>query len=153
MKLLFDLRWTWDRFVVYRWQGRVDRQERVAARSVYDAPMVYDIRDASRNFPDHVSLTTLLLSNIWTVTRNTSDHQSSFFKLTTWSHDSKRNFVTFSPKNEQEITWNDDSAWRTFLPPATKLGQGYILTGICHSVNRGVLSQHALQVVSQHALQ
>ena len=48
-----------------------------------------------------------------------------------------------------------------------KLGQGYIFTGVCHSVNRGgvlsqhalqqvsrgVLSQHALQVVSQHALQ
>ena len=41
----------------------------------------------------------------------------------------------------------------SLLPPATKLGQGYIFTGICHSVNRGVLSQHALQVVSQHALQ
>ena len=41
-----------------------------------------------------------------------------------------------------------------YLPPATKLGQGYIFTGVCHSVNRGgVLSQHALQVVSQHALQ
>ena len=26
-----------------------------------------------------------------------------------------------------------------FLPPATKLVQGYIFTGICHSVNRGVL--------------
>ena len=25
-----------------------------------------------------------------------------------------------------------------FLPPATKLGQGYIFTGICHSVKRGV---------------
>ena len=24
------------------------------------------------------------------------------------------------------------------LPPATKLGQGYIFTGVCHSVNRGV---------------
>ena len=24
-----------------------------------------------------------------------------------------------------------------FLPPATKLGQGYIFTGVCHSVNRG----------------
>ena len=23
-----------------------------------------------------------------------------------------------------------------FLPPATKLGQGYIFTGVCHSVNR-----------------
>ena len=23
------------------------------------------------------------------------------------------------------------------LPPATKLGQGYIFTGVCHSVNRG----------------
>ena len=41
----------------------------------------------------------------------------------------------------------------SLLPPATKLGQCYIFTGICHFVNRGVLSQHALQVVSQHALQ
>ena len=42
-----------------------------------------------------------------------------------------------------------------FLPPATKLGQGYIFTGVCDSVHKGggVLSQHALQVVSQHALQ
>ena len=41
----------------------------------------------------------------------------------------------------------------TFLPPATKLRQGYIFTGVCDSVHGGVLSQHALQVVSQHALQ
>ena len=26
---------------------------------------------------------------------------------------------------------------RTFLPPATKLGQGYIFTGVCDSVHRG----------------
>ena len=41
------------------------------------------------------------------------------------------------------------------------LGQGNIFTAVCHSVHRGVLSQHALQVVSsmpyrgvlsQHAL-
>ena len=25
----------------------------------------------------------------------------------------------------------------TLLPPATKLGQGYVFTGVCHSVNRG----------------
>ena len=30
------------------------------------------------------------------------------------------------------------------LPPATKLGQGYIFTGVCHSVKRGgVLSPRA----------
>ena len=41
-----------------------------------------------------------------------------------------------------------------YLPPATKLGQGYVFTCVCDSVHRGkVLSQHALQVVSQHALQ
>ena len=40
-----------------------------------------------------------------------------------------------------------------FLPPATKLGQGYVFTRVCDSVHRGVVSQHALQVVSQHALQ
>ena len=39
------------------------------------------------------------------------------------------------------------------LPPAMKLGQGNVFTGVCDSVNRGVLSQHVLQVVSQHALQ
>ena len=27
---------------------------------------------------------------------------------------------------------------RGFLPPATKLGQGYIFTGVCDSVHRGV---------------
>ena len=32
------------------------------------------------------------------------------------------------------------NAWLTpvLLPPATKLGQGYIFTGVCHSVNRRV---------------
>ena len=30
------------------------------------------------------------------------------------------------------------------LPPATKLGQGYVFTGVCHSVNRGAsASVHA----------
>ena len=30
------------------------------------------------------------------------------------------------------------SYWNAFLlPPATKLGQGYVFTGICHSLNRG----------------
>ena len=36
---------------------------------------------------------------------------------------------------------------RCFLPPATKLGRGYIFTGVCDSVHRGVVSQHALQQV------
>ena len=31
--------------------------------------------------------------------------------------------------------------------------EGYVFTRVCHSVYRGVVSQHALQVVSQHALQ
>ena len=46
------------------------------------------------------------------------------------------------------------------LPSTMKLGQGYIFTGICYSVHRGVVSQHTLQqvsrgvgVLSQHALQ
>ena len=42
---------------------------------------------------------------------------------------------------------------KTLLPPATKLGQGYVFTHVCDSVHRGVLFQHALQVVSQHPLQ
>ena len=42
---------------------------------------------------------------------------------------------------------------KLYLPPTTKSGQGYIFTGVCDSVHGGgVLSQHALQVVSQHAL-
>ena len=27
--------------------------------------------------------------------------------------------------------------WVRFLPPATKLGQGYVFTGVCDSVHRG----------------
>ena len=30
------------------------------------------------------------------------------------------------------------------LPPATKLGQGYVFTGVCDSVNRGCLPQYML---------
>ena len=36
--------------------------------------------------------------------------------------------------------WFKEAKWShlcTFLPPATKLGQGYVFTGVCHSVNRG----------------
>ena len=40
-----------------------------------------------------------------------------------------------------------------YLPPATKLVQGNVFTGICDSVKGGMLFQDALQVVSQHALQ
>ena len=40
-----------------------------------------------------------------------------------------------------------------FLPPAMKLGQGYVFTHVCDSVHRGMVSQHALQVVFLHALQ
>ena len=34
-----------------------------------------------------------------------------------------------------------------------KLGQGYVFTCVCDSIHRWVVSQHALQVVLQHALQ
>ena len=34
---------------------------------------------------------------------------------------------------------SQDKGWVPLLPPATKLGQGYIFTGVCHSVNRGGL--------------
>ena len=34
--------------------------------------------------------------------------------------------------------WIEPPVAMTFLlPPATKLGQGYVFTGVCHSVNRG----------------
>ena len=38
------------------------------------------------------------------------------------------------------------------LPPTNIVCEGYVFTGVCLSIG-GVLSQHALQVVSQHALQ
>ena len=34
--------------------------------------------------------------------------------------------------------------WFRLLPPATKLGQGYTFTGVCHSVNRGVASSRGV---------
>ena len=41
-----------------------------------------------------------------------------------------------------------------FLPPANVVCEGYVFTGVCLTTGgRGVLSQHALQVVSKHALQ
>ena len=47
-------------------------------------------------------------------------------------------------KNSYQIMTVEYVTWRSvlpaksisLLPPATKLGQGYIFTGICHSVNR-----------------
>ena len=47
-------------------------------------------------------------------------------------------------KNSYQIMTVEYVTWRSIppaksvslLPPATKLGQGYIFTGICHSVNR-----------------
>ena len=36
------------------------------------------------------------------------------------------------------VTSNKHKKRPILLPAATKLGQGYIFTGVCHSVNRGV---------------
>ena len=33
--------------------------------------------------------------------------------------------------------------WKTYLPPATKLGQGYVFTRVCDSVHGGSASVHA----------
>ena len=33
--------------------------------------------------------------------------------------------------------WTKHFHWVISLPPATKLGQGYIFTGVCDSVHRG----------------
>ena len=43
--------------------------------------------------------------------------------------------------------------FRIFTTCKRILGQSNIFAPVCHSVHRGVLSQHALQVVSRHALQ
>ena len=48
--------------------------------------------------------------------------------LTSWCHS-----ISLPPANE---VWDKV----IFLPPAMKLGQGYVFTDICHSVNRGELS-------------
>ena len=51
-------------------------------------------------------------------------------------------FVYWDMVAYQNVTPETELKCRTtdhpFLPPATKLGQGYIFTGVCHSVNRGV---------------
>ena len=44
------------------------------------------------------------------------------------------------PKGRQPKRWGAN----LLLPPATKLGQGYIFTGICDSVHRGGLPQYML---------
>ena len=42
-------------------------------------------------------------------------------------------------KGSSARPWNPLMICNSFslLPPATKLGQGYVFTGVCHSVNRG----------------
>ena len=51
-------------------------------------------------------------------------------------------FVYWDMVAYQNVTPETELKCRTtdhpFLPLATKLGQGYIFTGVCHSVNRGV---------------
>ena len=37
------------------------------------------------------------------------------------------------------------SRMQTLLPPAMKLGQGYVFTGVCHSINRGVCQGDPLE--------
>ena len=59
-------------------------------------------------------------------------------------------FIVFTGSKALSMSARSDYI---YLPPATKLGQGYVFTRVCDSVHRGVVSQHALQVVSQHALQ
>ena len=56
-----------------------------------------------------------------------------------------------------EATENDNQFYQ-FLPPVTKLGQGYVFTSVCDSVHGGGLypsmpCSRSPGVVSQHALQ
>ena len=37
----------------------------------------------------------------------------------------------------EKLDFSEKESQRHLLPPATKLGQGYVFTGVCHSVNRG----------------
>ena len=71
-----------------------------------------------------------------------------------------RKVTCINPRDWKYTTWDalwdsTNRTWSKFLPPATKLGQGYVFTRVCDSVQGGgtVESQHALQVVSQYALQ
>ena len=43
------------------------------------------------------------------------------------------------------------SAWRAFFPPANEVCEGYVFTRVWLSTVGGVVSQHSLQVVFQHA--
>ena len=54
----------------------------------------------------------------------------------------------------QLFSGNSISKLNKLLPPANEVCEGYVFTRACHSVHKGggVVSQHALQVVSQHAL-
>ena len=55
--------------------------------------------------------------------RNTSHGRRKSFTVQLSSRPVKENRIIFFIKS--------------LLPPATKLGQGYMFTGVCHSVNRG----------------
>ena len=41
------------------------------------------------------------------------------------------------PEEEEVPTRKGNGGANILLPPATKLGQGYVFTGVCDSVHRG----------------
>ena len=59
-------------------------------------------------------------------------------------HDSRTTPCTSCAAHVCPLTFNTQNINQLdsiFLPPATKLGQGYVFTGVCDSVNRGCLPQ------------
>ena len=59
-------------------------------------------------------------------------------------HDSRTTPCTSCAAHVCPLTFNTQNINQLdsiFLPPATKLGQGYVFTGVCDSLNRGCLPQ------------
>ena len=92
-------------------------------------------------------------SMIWNFKHNlnfTSKHGHLLVMLTIpW-----RNFYSFCLFEEIRKKLSDGSHISRFLPPANKVCEGYVFRCICQSFcSQSSCSQHALQAVSQHALQ
>ena len=90
------------------------------------------------------------LNLIASVTKSLSIHFSMYMHVMSPKSGSPLGFHGTSPSR-----FRRHHCMYTIVITARKrsLGQGNIFTPVYHSVHRGMVSQHALQVVSQHALQ
>ena len=73
----------------------------------------------------------------------------------TWSHNASPNVTSLKELTARPILCSTFIVWLfawQLLPPATKLGQGYVFTGVCHSVNRGGSAHTPFPPGSRHPL-